>query len=171
MLVRNKKQVQKSFRIDEDVERDLGLLSQITGRSQNELVNVALEELLQDNSIRFLNIAILEHYESEVENADEITPFILGGLEIQFSPVDGTNEIEITSIVMDGEKELDKYTKRIDQCNCNELENYLMSLSVYIDVKAEDTVQYLKDRTDYRDYVKVRNKRKLRNVPTNKRRT
>ena len=43
MLVRNKKQVQKSFRIDEDVERDLGLLSQITGRSQNELANVALE--------------------------------------------------------------------------------------------------------------------------------
>jgi predicted DNA-binding protein len=77
MLVRNKKQVQKSFRIDEDVERDLGLLSQITGRSQNELANVALEELLQDNSIHFLNIVILEHYESEVENADEIAPFTL----------------------------------------------------------------------------------------------
>ena len=158
MLVRNKKQVQKSFRIDEDVERDLGLLSQITGRSQNELANVALEELLQDNSIHFLNIAILEHYESEVENADEIAPFILGGLEVQFTPVDGTSEIEITSIVRDGEKELDKYTKRINECNGNELENYLMSLSMYIDVKAEDTVQYLKDRTDYRDYVKVRNK-------------
>ena len=53
MFVRAKRQVQKSFRIDENVERDLGVLAKITERSQNELANVALEELLQDNKDTF----------------------------------------------------------------------------------------------------------------------
>ena len=61
MKVRKKYVVQKSFRIDEKVERDLGILAELTDRSQNDLVNVAITELLQDNKDYFLQVAVLEH--------------------------------------------------------------------------------------------------------------
>ena len=84
MFVRAKRQVQKSFRIDENVERDLGVLAKITERSQNELANVALEELLQDNKDYFLKVAILEHFSNEIEIAeDNLAPFEMGGLRVE----------------------------------------------------------------------------------------
>lgn len=153
MLVRTKRQVQKSFRIDENVERDLGVLAKITERSQNDLANVALEELLQDNKFYFLNVAILEHFTTEMENAEEtLAPFEMGGLRVEVNYVDD-NKVKVRIVVAD-----EDYSKEFESDICDEFENYLLELSIYIDREAEDTIKYLEDRTDYRDYVKVRKK-------------
>ena len=48
MIVRKKYVVQKSFRIDQRLEYDMSLLAELTNRSQNELVNAAIEGFLQD---------------------------------------------------------------------------------------------------------------------------
>ncbi len=48
MIVRKKYVVQKSFRIDQRLEYDMSLLAELTNRSQNDLVNAAIEGFLQD---------------------------------------------------------------------------------------------------------------------------
>lgn len=152
MLVRTKRQVQKSFRIDEDVERDLGVLAKITERSQNDLANVALEELLQDNKYHFLKVVILEHFEREIENAEEIKPFEMGGLRVEMSYTE-ERRVKVRFIT-----KFEDYEREFESDICDEIEKYFMELSLHIDNESEDVLNYLNERTDYRDYVKVRNK-------------
>lgn len=155
MFVRKKMQVQKSFRIDEGVERDLGVLAKITERSQNDLANVALEELLQDNKYHFLKVAILEHFECEIENVSNETPmkpFEMGGLRVEISYIEDSG-VKVRSVT-----EYDDCEKEFESDVCDEFEKYLMELSFNINPNAEDTLAYLDDRTDYSDYVKVRKK-------------
>lgn len=155
MLVRKKYVVQKSFRIDEDVERDLGILAQLTERSQNDLVNVAIMELLQDNKHYFLNEAIYEHFSRQIENADGILePFEMGDLTVEVEYFAGG--IKVRSIIKDGDEVLEDYTREFEFEN-DEFESYLKELSVHINMSAEDTKRYLEGRVDYRDYIKIRN--------------
>lgn len=151
MFVRKKMQVQKSFRIDEDVERDLGVLAKLTERSQNDLANVALEELLQDNKAYFLKVAILEHFTREMESAKEnLEPFEMGGIKVEMRYLDD-DRVEVHF-----KDSVEEYSKEFDSDISDEFENYLTELSVCINRESEDTIKYLENRTDYRDYVKIR---------------
>lgn len=153
MFVRKKNQVQKSFRIDEDVERDLGLLSKLTERSQNDLANVALEELLQDNKLYFLKVSILEHFRMEMEGTEEtFKPFELGGIKVELEYLD-ENRVKVT---YSSEYE-ETFSKEFPSDFGKELDEYLISLATGINIDADDTKQYLKNRTDYADYIKIRN--------------
>lgn len=157
MLVRKKRQVQKSFRIDEEAERDLGILAQLTERSQNDLANVAIEELLQDNKYYFLNLAVYEHFLWQMENANEkIEPFEMGGLRVEMEYHGDC--VKVRSIIKVNEEVIEDYTKEFDSDISDDFESYLKELSVHINSSAEDTIKYLDDRVDYRDYVKVRKK-------------
>ena len=154
MFVRKKNQVQKSFRIDEDVERDLGLLSKLTERSQNDLANVALEELLQDNKLYFLKVSILEHFIMEMEGTKEtFEPFELGGVKVELEHLD-EDRVKVTYSLESEEK----FSKEFESDIGDDLEKYLVDLALYIDTNAEDTKKYLENRTDYRDYIKIRKK-------------
>lgn len=152
MFVRKKNQVQKSFRIDEDVERDLGLLSKLTERSQNDLANVALEELLQDNKLYFLKVSILEHFRMEMESTEEtFKPFELGGIKVELEYLD-EDRVKVT---YSSEYE-ETFSREFESDIGDDLEKYLVDLASYIDTNAEDTKKYLENRTDYRDYIKIR---------------
>ena len=155
MLIRKKYVVQKSFRVDQQVERDLGILARLTERSQNDLVNVAIMELLQDNKYYFLNVAILEHFERQIEDAqEELEPFEMGGLRVEIKYTD--DGVEVRNILSGNEGIVEDYTRIFESDISDEFEEYLISLGIRIDSSAEDTLKYLADRTDYRDYVKIR---------------
>lgn len=151
MLVRTKRQVQKSFRIDEDIEKDLSILAELTNRSQNDLANVALKELLQDNKFYFLKNVIWEHFDNQITDGEfEMKPFSMGGVEVGLDFVEDV--IRITSKI--GDEDI-----HITECNTDEeMKEWLVRLSDYICISSKDTEEYLNDRTDYRDYVKVRKK-------------
>lgn len=149
MLVRTKEQVQKSFRIDKNIEKDLCVLSELTNRSQNDLANVALKELLQDNKFRFLKNVIWEHFICQIEDGEaKFEPFKMGGVEVKLTFDD--NSIKIESKIGDD----DFYTKKYE--TIESVKEDLVDLSDYIDVSSSDTIEYVNDRTDYRDYVKIR---------------
>ena len=151
MLVKRKCVVQKSFRIDEKIENDLNLLSELTNRSQNELVNVAVMELLQDNKDAFLEVAVLEHFKEQMNlGFCEFEPFEMGGLKVEVRYIDG-DKVEVRAI-----NSVEDYTRKFDSDISEEFESYLRKLYIYIDREAEDTKEYLNRRVDYRDYVKVR---------------
>lgn len=151
MLVKKKRQVQKSFRIDENVERDLAILAEKTERSQNELANCALVELLQDNKIHFLEDVVWEHFMCQIEDGKEtLEPFEMGGLTVS---VDKNFNVE-HALTSNGE-----VCERVsEKCqNLDELEKYLKNISNLINCNSEDVAQYLNERTNYSDYVKVSN--------------
>jgi predicted DNA-binding protein len=83
MALGKKYVVQKSFRIDSNLENDLGILSTVLGRPQNDLVNYALELLMKDNKQWFATNMLVEqfieyfemgkeksHYEDDVLSID-----------------------------------------------------------------------------------------------------
>ena len=156
MKVRKKYVVQKSFRIDEKVERDLGILAELTDRSQNDLVNVAITELLQDNIDYFLQVAVLEHFMSQLDSGyEEFDPFDMGGLFVEMKYIDTNGAVSVHSVVH-GDEDIDDYTKEFDSDISDELEEYLKNFYVYINRESEDVKAYLDNRVDYREYVKIR---------------
>ena len=76
----------------------------------------------------------------------------MGGLRVEVSYTDD-NKVKVRAV-----DQAEDNSREFESDVCNEFENYLLELSIYIDRNAEDTKKYLNGRTDYRDYVKVRNK-------------
>lgn len=156
MRVRKKYVVQKSFRIDEKVERDLGILAELTDRSQNDLVNVAITELLQDNKDYFLQVAVLEHFMEQMAiGLEKFEPFNMGGLYVEMKYTGSDGEISVRSVVNHDEG-VDDYTKAFNSDISDDLEKYLKDMYIYIDINSEDVKSYLDSRVDYREYVKIR---------------
>lgn len=156
MYVRKKYMVQKSFRLDEQVEKDISILAKLTDKSQNELVNCAIAEFLQDNKSHFLEMAIAEHFDWQINNGSEpMEDFEMGTLTVKMRYIDD-DKVEVTSYnTFDGEKS-NEYTTVFDSDISDELENHLRNLTIQIERDSEDVKQYLKNRTDYGDYIKVR---------------
>lgn len=156
MYVRKKYMVQKSFRLDEQVEKDISTLAQLTDRSQNELVNCAISEFLQDNKWHFLTVAILEHFDFQINNGSApMDDFEMGGLTVKMRYVEN-DKVEVYSFNTINGKVVDENTSVFESDISEELEKWLKNLSLYIDRESEDVKAYLENRTDYGDYVKVR---------------
>jgi predicted DNA-binding protein len=81
MVLGKKYVVQKSFRIDAKLERDLEILSNVLGRPQNELVNFALINLMQENRVWFAENILIDKA-SEFFEAFQTVKFIIGNLSI-----------------------------------------------------------------------------------------
>lgn len=155
MLVRKKYMVQKSFRIDEKIDRDITIISKLTDRSQNELVNCAISEFLMDNGRYFIEIAVLEHFMFQINNGSElIEDFEMGSLTVKMEYVND-EKVRVSGFnIIDGER-TNEFSTEFESDICEELEDYLKGLSLFIDDNSDDVKKYLESRMDYRDYVKV----------------
>lgn len=158
MLVRKKNMIQKSFRIDQRLEGDMSLLAELTDRSQNDLVNNAIEEFLKDNEIWFLSNVLVEHY-SQIFNPEQepFEPtFELGGLTVTIKEKDYSYIVHYTWRV-DGEIAEDATTEipRLNDLKESEVKEHLRKLSEFINLKSEDVKTYLKERLDYDDLVRL----------------
>jgi len=60
-MINKKIVIQKGFRINNNIANYLDILSQGSGRSQNELVNLALSKFFKDNIAYFVEDDILNH--------------------------------------------------------------------------------------------------------------
>lgn len=159
MLVRKKYLVQKSFRIDRDLESDLSILAEVTNRSQNDLVNNAIQSFLIENGIWFLEYALVEHYSGIIElTGGEYDPiFKMGGLTVELFNENGFYKIHYT--LEENKKIVEDYTKEISVSSDDaetELKEYLIFLSQHIDSKSEDAKRYLNERLDYNDFTQAK---------------
>lgn len=156
MYVRKKYMVQKSFRLDEQVEKDMSVLAQLTNRSQNELVNCAISEFLKDNKNHFLTVAILEHFEWQINNGStSMDDFEMGGLTVRMRYIED-DKVEVYSFNTIEGKLVNENTSVFESDICKKLDEWLKNLSLYIERDSEDVKKYLDGRTDYADYVRVR---------------
>lgn len=157
MLVRKRYIVQKSFRIDEEVERDLATLAEMTGKSQNDLVNAAIIEMLQDNKNNFIQLAVYEHFMWEFETEEGVLkPFEMGGLRVEVSLI-GDGSVAVRHIVSNCDGGVgEDYTKKFESSVSKDFDNYLKELGGYIDPQSEDSQKYLNNRLNYSEYIKIR---------------
>lgn len=163
MRVRKKYVVQKSFRIDQRVEYDMSLLAELTNRSQNDLVNAAIEEFLQDNGKWFIENVIVEQYSPifEYTGEDFKHHFKMGGVTVDLEDDKGYYTVKYK--IEKDSKIVDKYEKSIsisDEDAEDKLKSYLRYIATYIDIESEDSKQYLKKRMDYSDYTPVKKNKK-----------
>lgn len=164
MKARKKYVVPKSYRIDYRLECDLYLLAELTNRSQNDLVNAAIEGFLQDNAEWILQNALVEHFETVLVHTyeDYEHTFKMGGIEVSLDEEDTKYRLHV-SINRGIESMDDEYEKCIsvsDEDAEEQLKEYLRNLARCIDPESEDTKEYLKNRVDYSDYEPVKNGKK-----------
>lgn len=162
MLVRKKNLVQKSFRIDQKLEFDIALLAELTNRSQNDLVNVAIEEFLKDNGKWFIENAIVEHYAPIFEyTGEDYNPiFKMGGVTVELKEEIGFYKVHY--IVTKDNELIEDYSKEFNYSIDNaeeELKHCLRYISSFIDADSEDVKQYLKKRLDYQDFIPIPKKK------------
>lgn len=156
-MLRKKYVVQKSFRIDDDLESDLALLAELTNRSQNDLVNLSIKDFLLENKNWFLQAAIIEYFSEVLEYGNDAPekPFSMQGLTIKLI-TDDEDKIkcifkrEINGEIIDeGE---DEYKGLEGQ---QKLRKALLSYGVYLNAENEEAQKYLDNRLNYTDYVTI----------------
>lgn len=74
--------VQKSFRLDAKLEQDLEYLAEQLNRPQNELVNLALENLMWDNRQWFTENLLIDYCDDYFQFDQEHSHCEIGGVTI-----------------------------------------------------------------------------------------
>lgn len=155
MVLTKKCVVQKTFRFEQVLEEDLYLLSELTNRTQNELVSNAIESYMLENKEWFASNMIVEHYAPIFDyTGEEYSPvFKMQGLTVELIDADGFYKIHYT-LVQEG-VQVEDYVKKISISDSNaeiQLKEYLRYLTSFLDFECDDVQDYLKKRLDYRDY-------------------
>lgn len=91
-MLEKKDVVQKSFRIHKQNDIWLGLLALKLGRTQNELINIAIKMLLDDNKRWFFEIFIEATFREAISENGISVKVRLGDIEVEVFPINLTNK-------------------------------------------------------------------------------
>lgn len=148
-MLSKKINVQKSFRIEANMERDLELLSQKLNRPQNELVNAALNQLMLDNMEWFAEDFLIDLCADFLEKKLSEISIEIMGLRLHLKD-NGKN------IVFDYKIELSNFTENCSSgCFLNTdtgygfVKNMLKDIAVIIGHESREIQEYLHNRFDY----------------------
>lgn len=148
-MLSKKINVQKSFRIEANMERDLELLSQKLNRPQNELVNAALNQLMLDNMEWFAEDFLIDLCADFFEKKVSELSIEIMGLRLRLQD-NGKN------IVFDYKIELSNFTENCSSgCLGNTdigygiVEKILKDIAVIIGHESREIQEYLHNRFNY----------------------
>ena len=113
-MLEKKDVVQKSFRIHRQNDYWLGLLANKLGRTQNELINIAIEMLLDDNKRWFFDMFIEATFRAAI-NGHVIMKDRLANIEVEIIPVDLTEKNAATLNIIYYEDDISKSYIRTDK--------------------------------------------------------
>jgi len=104
-MLKKKDVVQKSFRIHRQNDIWLGLLAAKLGRTQNELVNIAIKMLLEDNKKWFFEDFIEAEFKEAIRENGVYIKKRLGNVEVGVTPynLNKTNSALLEMVYYEGE--------------------------------------------------------------------
>lgn len=146
--------VQKSFRLDSKLESDLEKLALHLNRPQNELVSLALENLMLENKEWFLCYTLVDYCGAYFNNCDECH-FTLSNITIDIT-INGEDKNFTTScryIIVHGKDEIEEGTNIYEdnQEGVDKFKNFLIDLgTIYLNKNTPEIEDYIKQRLDYR---------------------
>ena len=161
-MLRRKYVTQKTFRVDSQIAEDLESLSEILERTQNDLVNIAIEELLIKNKEWFSQNILIDYCYDYFYNAYPVnkkieSKCIIDGKEIK-TVIDISLEIfESNTIlkysVIKNDKEILDKEEMIFSDSINDekrVKEVLRNLSRYIDRNSDTMKNYLEQKLNYK---------------------
>lgn len=152
-MLRKKGTVQKTFRLDADVNDDFEILCEILERTQNDLANVAIEDLLNDNKY-WIARNILADYASEFFCQYQDTKFEVEGIEVELKEIEeDIIQLKIKqkdvdkSVIQEIER---KYNSMEDKEYEEKIKKELRYFGSLIDYNSESVQAYLKEKLNYK---------------------
>ena len=143
-MLKKKSWVTKSIRFEEKISEDLTILSNMLDRTQNELVNIAVENLLKSNKIWFAQNIIVDFFKAELNNGIEPKDvFTADNITVKLT-------YQNEKIVVEAKTTNEEFTKIFDDMDVDELEKYLRELALhYVDFNTAYVKNYLETRLNY----------------------
>lgn len=139
-LLNKKRFIAKSFRIDEKLSEDLGILSDILERSQNDLANVAIEKLLKDNLLWLGSNIFVDGLIDFISGSSEKSKINIQNIKISLS----YNDDDICMKYENLEDKSNFVFNDMDSCI-----KKLRELSMYVNYDSIEMKKYLETRFSY----------------------
>ena len=149
-MLRRKETIQKSIRFDEKLAEDIEYLAKELGRTQNELVNIAVADLIEANKTYFAKLIIVDELYNIFENGHEEGEFSNDSLRVKIDYDSEKDEFSMNFEVLGRDGQV------IDQdtgvyADIDKLYYVLTQLAlIHIDFNSEEVQYYLKHRLDYK---------------------
>jgi predicted DNA-binding protein len=156
MALGKKYVVQKSFRIDAKLERDLEYLSIKLGRPQNDLVNLSLEMLIHDNEAWFTENIIVDDFFPVFEGTCEDYEVEIGNVYVRIYTDMNSKDLDtvcVGNVKSDNGEIIDKWKNvyKDDPDEFDKIKDFLRQIAlIHLCDKPEIIKPYLKDRLNYR---------------------
>ncbi len=148
-MLSRKVSIQKSFRIEANMENDLELLSEKLNRPQNELVNVALNQLMIDNMEWFAEDYLLDLCDNFLKKRVSEIEIKITGLRLSLK--DTGKAIRINYDI-----DTDIFSEHCkDGCIINDdmgyavIKNDLRKIALKMGIDSPEIQEYLHNRFDY----------------------
>lgn len=152
-MLRKKGFVQKTFRLDYNVNEDFEVLSEILDRTQNDLANIAIEELLKDNK-NWIAQNILVDYASDFFYQYEDTIFEVNGIIVELKEIkEDIIHLKIVQKDVDGSiiQEIEKeYNIVEDKAYDKKIKQELRYFGSLLDCNTKEVKEYLKEKLNYK---------------------
>lgn len=143
-MLKKKSWVTKSIRFEEKISDDLTILSKILDRTQNELVNIAVENLLKSNSAWFAQNIIVDFFKCDIDNGIEPKDmFEADNITVKVKYI---NDDVVVYVKLPDEQ----FSKTFADNDVEGYEKYLRELALcYVDFNTAYVKSYLEDRLNY----------------------
>lgn len=148
-MLRRKYTIQKSIRFDEKLAEDLEFLAKELERTQNDLVNIAVEDLIHDNKAYFVKLMIKDELYDFLEGNCSTGHFDGAGLKID-AKWDESEDKFCLDIYHEDDKG-NAIHEKMESISFDELEKYLTERAPFLlNRDSEDVKEYLKERLNYK---------------------
>ena len=152
-MLRKRYVTQKTFRLDSQISEDLETLSEILERTQNDLVNVAIEKLLEDNKLWIAENIFVDYASGYLYNGDEETEFELCNINVSIKYDENSKSIHFKVIHKDENGNIIETIDETYEDDVTVAEKIKETLRFYgkiIDKDSEEVKQYLKEKLNYK---------------------
>lgn len=152
-MLKKKNIVQKTFRLDADINDDFETLCDILERTQNDLANVAIQDLIEDNKYWIAKNILVDYASDYFYNFNDVN-FEVENIKVEIKEKDSdivylkiTHKDDEGNLIQEVEKE---YHSDIDKDYDRKIEKQLRYFGTLIDYNSETVQRYLKEKLNYK---------------------
>lgn len=149
-MLHKKYMIQKTFRLDSRVNDDFETLCEILERTQNDLANTAITNLLNDNKYWLAQNIFVEYAETFLANG-ETADFEIEGIHVLIKELEDEN-IKFEVIHKDEQGNIIQEVKEIYDKNSNYIEEITKTLRYFgeiVDFDSKIVQDHLKSNKNY----------------------
>lgn len=158
-MLEKKEAIQKTFRIDLKTNNNFELLSEILERTQNDLANIAIQDLLEENAIWLSHNIFVDYAFEFFENCND-SEFEIDNVKVRIRYIENDeeisekqNNIKLTVEIKENGIILDSWEKLYNEFSNNweqKIKKDLRELYYYINPNCLEIKNYLEQLNNYK---------------------